>query len=114
MDDDSTVPPRDNRSPIARTGETAAQIVLGFAAGGLLYWAALLIVLWAETSVFDADLPFGIDVWFFPVFPLLALGAYLRYALPRFAIAWIALITGCLIVGAGFSVLLLTWSTPPD
>ncbi|MET7768707.1 hypothetical protein [Nocardia sp. NPDC005366] len=108
MDDNPTVPPPD-QSLLARTGGAVAQMSLGIIAGGFLYWLTLIAVLQAEISIIDTDLPFGIDVWLLPMLPPVALGAFLRYAVPRFAIAWTALIVGCLVIGGGFSALLLTW-----
>ncbi|MFF0529073.1 hypothetical protein ACFYT3_11830 [Nocardia amikacinitolerans] len=112
MENKSSVPPRNHRSPIIRVGNVTAQVVFGATIGGFLYWFALLAVLEIEISVLHTDLPFGIDVLLLPMLPPLALGALLRYSLPRLGAASTALMVGCVVVGAGFSLLLLTLEIP--
>ncbi|WP_216911418.1 hypothetical protein [Nocardia noduli] len=106
MGDEPTVRPT-GRSPLARAVEAVAQIAAGIVAGGFLYWLALMVVLQVEITL-DTDLPFGVDIWLLPIAPPVALGVYLRYSVPRFALASTALIVGGLVIGGGFSALLLS------
>ncbi|MGV9819640.1 hypothetical protein [Nocardia xishanensis] len=105
-----TVPP--HRSPVIRIGNFTAQVVFGATVGGFLYWFTLLAVLEIEINLLHTDLPLGIDIWLVPMLPPLTLAALLRHSVPRLGVASISSMVGCVIVGTGFSLLLLTLNIP--
>lgn len=96
-----------NRGVGARVVGSALQVVAGLIGGGLGSWLCLLGALQIEIAV-DKGLPFELDVWLLPMVIPVLVSVVLWLKIPRFRIAWISSIVGCLVTSGFFSLLLLS------